>query len=320
MPKRHKPRKGSLQFWPRSRAENVLPSVNWNPLYENAKSGQKILGFLGYKAGMLRVLVHDLTQNSMTKNKEMIIPATVIECPPLKVYSIRFYKNSNVATEVVVSTDKELKGRVTVPEEIKMNRLDEIEKNLEHYNDIKLILYPNLNNSSIKKTQDIVEIALQGTLKEKFEFAKSLIGKELNVSDVFSAGQLADLHAVTKGFGLQGTIKRLGISKRAHKSEKGVRKPGNLGPWKPSKVRFFAPQAGQTGFFTRLVYNIKIMKIGSGTSLNKRFHRYGIIKNNYIIVKGSVQGPAKRPVLFTIPLRASKKTIKKNYEILKILD
>jgi large subunit ribosomal protein L3 len=320
MPKIHKPRKGSLQFWPRSRAKGILPSANWTFLCKKATHEPKLLGFFGYKVGMLRVLARDLTPHSLTKNKEIVIPATVLECPPLKLFSIRFYKQGKVAKEVVVSNEKELKKILKVPKQVDVKKLGEIEKNLDAYDDLMLIFYSNIRKTGIKKTPDLTELALAGTIKEKFEFAKSMIGRELNVQDIFKPGQLVDLHAVTKSKGLQGPLKRFGISKRQHKSEKGVRRPGNLGPWTPSRVRFYAPQAGQLGFFTRIIYNSKILNIATENINPKEgFHNYGLVRNPCLIVKGSVQGPAKRPVLFTIPARASKKILKQNFEIVKIL-
>jgi large subunit ribosomal protein L3 len=320
MPKRHKPRKGSLQFWPRSRAKEILPSVNWIFLYGKATHEHKVLGFFGYKVGMLRLLARDLTPHSLTKNKEIIIPATVLECPPLKLFSIRFYKQGKVAKEVVVSNEKELKKILKVPKQVDIKKLDDIGKNLDNYDDLMLVLYSNIRKTSIKKTPDLAEIALAGTIKEKIDFAKNMIGKELNVQDIFKPGQLVDLHAVTKGKGFQGPLKRFGIGKRQHKSEKGLRRPGTLGPWTPSRVRFYAPQAGQLGFFTRIIYNTKILNIATEKINPKEgFHNYGLVRNPYLIVKGSVQGPAKRPVLFTIPARPSKKILKENFEIIKIL-
>lgn len=320
MPKQHKPRKGSLQFWPRSRAKEILPSINWVALVKKAKPGQKLLGFFGYKVGMLRIFARDLTPHSLTKNKEIVIPATVLECPPLKLFSIKFHKNKMVATEAIVSNDKDLKKTAKVPKQIDAKKLEEVEKNLDKYEDLTLILYSNIKKTNIKKTPDMAEIALQGTIKEKFEFARNLIGKELNVQDIFNSGQLVDIHAVTKGKGFQGPMKRFGIGKRQHKSEKGVRRPGTLGPWTPSKVRFYAPQAGQLGFFNRIIYNSKILKIANEEINPKEgFHNYGLVKNPCLIIKGSVQGPAKRPVFFTIPARASKKTLRENFEIIKFL-
>jgi len=99
-----RPRRGSLQYWPRKRAEKILPSVNWKGI-EKANSDKKLLGFIGYKVGMKSLFVRDNTNNSMTKGKRITLPGTIIECPPLKIYSIRFYKNSQVVSDVVSEGD-----------------------------------------------------------------------------------------------------------------------------------------------------------------------------------------------------------------------
>jgi len=76
------------------------------------KSGGGLMGFVGYKVGMVSVWARDNTEHSLTKNKGVALPATVIECPPMKIYSVRFYKNNKVVKDVVVSNDKNLKKRV----------------------------------------------------------------------------------------------------------------------------------------------------------------------------------------------------------------
>ena len=121
---------------------------------------------------------------------------------------------------------------------------------------------------------------------------------------------------MTKGQGLQGPVKRFGITLKSHKSEKGRRRPGSLGPWHPARVTFRAPQAGQLGMFTRIVYNSKIIDMGKSADKPLRnIKNYGDVNTDYIIMKGSVQGPAKRQLLITSPLRETKKQSKKNYEL-----
>lgn len=321
MPKTNKPRAGSLQFWPRSRAKSILPSVNWIAL-QKASEGKGLLGFVGYKVGMMRVLVRDLTPNSMTKNKQIILPVSIIECPPMKIFSVRLYKNNNLETEILAENiDKEVKKRLKLPKK-PVRKIDEIEKDLQNYDDIRIVVFTLVKRTSIKKTPDIAEIALNGSIQEKFDLAKQFLGKEISINDVFSKNQLVDIRAVTKGKGIQGPVKRMGIAFRQHKSEKGVRKAGSLGPWKPSRLTFRAPLMGQMGFFTRVQYNNRILDILNPSSdINPKsgFLNYGIIKNNYIIVKGSVQGPAKRVVLVTSALRPFKRVSKENFEIVSRL-
>ncbi len=311
MPTRKSPRKGSLQFWPRKRAAKFLPSVNWDAI----DSGKNLKGFICYKAGMVSVAVKDNTPNSMTKGKEIVIPATILECPPLKIFSVRFYKNNKVMTEVLAQNlDKELKKKVKLPKKNE-KKIDEIKE----YDDVRIIAYSEVKKTGIKKKPDLIEIGLKGSLEEKINYIKEKLGKEISVLDIFSAGQLVDIRGLTKGKGFSGPVKRFGIHLKFHKSEKGRRKPGNVGPWHPARVTFRVPMAGQLGMFTRVSYNKKILEIGNFKDKEiKNLKNFGDIKTEYIIVKGSVQGPAKRQLIITAPLRESKKTKKHEFEVIEL--
>lgn len=319
MPKIHKPRAGSLQFWPRKKAIKILPSVNWNPLQ---KKYSGLLGFIGYKAGMIRVLARDLTPDSLTKNKQIIVPSTIVECPPMKILAVRFYKNNKVALDILNETlDKELKKKIKLPKEkIKISeKIAKIEKRINEFTDIHVIVY-TVPKGTFKKTPDIAEIGLGGSISEKLEFVKKHTGKEIMVEDFFEKINLADVRGLTKGHGLAGPVKRFKIGLRQHKSEKGRRRPGSLGPWTPSRVTFRAPMAGQYGLFNRIKYNSKILRFGSAKDMEKyEFPRYGKIKTGYVLIKGSIQGPSKRQLLFTPPLRETKSAAKENFEILNLL-
>jgi len=316
----HKSRAGSLQFWPRKRAAKLLPSVNWHAL-EEGRTG--LLGVICYKAGMARVLVRDLTPESMTKGKQIIIPATLLECPPMKIVSVRFYKNKRVATEILADlSDKLLKKKLKLPKPGRKKAsamLSEIEPRLNEFDDIRILVYSMARLAGKKKSPDLAEIGIAGALSDKFSFVKEKIDKDINFSDVFAQGVLIDARGLTKGYGLQGPLQRFGLHLRQHKSEKGLRRPGTLGPWTPSRVTFRVPMAGQLGFFTRETWNLKIMDIGSAEKISLVFPGYGKIKTNYAIIKGSVQGPAKRQLLLTAPLRPIKQIAKKNYELIEVL-
>lgn len=310
------PRKGSLQFWPRKRVNKFLPSVNWKAI----DSGKNIKGFIGYKAGMFSVEVKDLTPNSMTKDKKIIVPSTIIECPPMKIFSIRFYKYGKVAKEVLAEhIDKELKKKVKLPKESK-NNIENIK--LGDYDNISVIAYSQVKKTNIKKTPDMTEIGLKGNIEEKLNFVKAHLNKDISIADVFSQGELIDVRGLTTGKGLVGPVKRFGITLKSHKSEKGVRRPGSLGPWHPARVTFKAPMAGQMGMFTRVHYNQKILSLVKSEEAEKQLKgikNYGDVKTDYIILYGSVQGPAKRQILITTPLRPTKEQGKKVFEFLEVL-
>jgi large subunit ribosomal protein L3 len=308
MPTRKSPRKGSLQFWPRKRASKFLPRVNWDAI----NSAKNIKGFICYKIGMASAYVRDNTPNSMTKGKKISIPITILECPPLKIFSVRFYKKGGVVREVFgENLEKELKRKVKIPKK-SGRKLEEIK---EEYDDVRIICYSQVKKTGMKKTPDLIEIGLKGDFQEKINFIKENLGKEILISDAFEKGELVDLRGLTKGKGLVGPVKRFGITLKQHKSEKGRRRPGSLGPWHPARVTFRAPQAGQLGMFSRIVYNNKIIDIGKSKKLKEGLRN---IKTDYILVKGSIQGPPKRQLLITAPLRETKKQIKKNYELIDI--
>lgn len=315
MPAPKRPRRGSLQFYPRKRAAKVLPSVNWSTISSD-KPG--LLGFIAYKVGMATAIVKDTTDKSMTFGKKIALPVTILEAPNMKIFSVRFYKNSKPMKDFIVSNDKELKRILKTPKQI--SHLDKIPDN---YDDIRIIVYSIPKQTSIKKTPDIIELAIQSpNIKSKLEFVKNLLNKEITLSDL-SATTLFDARAITKGKGLQGPVKRFGLKLKQHKSEKGVRRPGSLGPWHPPRVTFMAPLAGQMGLFSRINYNLKLITSGNiklkDINPKSGFNHYGNIKSSYFILKGSVQGPAKRQVLLTPSFRPTKFQAKKKYEFIELI-
>lgn len=315
MPSSKRPRKGSLQYWPRKRADKFLPNVNWNVIGNSKKT---IKGLIAYKAGMASAYVKDETPDSMTKGKKIIVPITILECPPMKILSVRLYKNGIVYSEILnENLDKELKRKLKLPK-AKSKNIDEIKG--ENYEDIRVIVYSAVKKSGLKKTPDICEIGLSGTKEEKLSYVKENLNKDISPTDVFEKGQLIDVRGLTKGKGLVGPVKRYGITLKAHKSEKGVRRPGSLGPWHPARVTYMAPLAGQLGMFTRAVYNNKVIQMGKSEDLAqlKNIKNYGNVSTNYILVYGSVQGAAKRQLVLTQPLRITKKQLKKNYELIEL--
>ncbi len=310
------PRKGSLQFWPRKRASKFLPSVNWNAI----DSEKKLKGFICYKAGMASAYVKDDTPNSMTKGKKIIVPVTILECPSMKILSVRFYRDGKVSNEILAENiDKELRKKIKLPK-AKGKKIEDV----KDFEDVRIICYSEVKKTGIKKTPDLTEIGLSGDNESKINFVKEHLGKEMPITSFFEKGQLIDLRGLTKGKGLVGPLKRFGLTLKSHKSEKGRRKPGSLGPWHPARVTFRAPLAGQLGMFTRVNYNCKIIKLGKITEENinpkSGWKNYGNINTDYIILEGSVPGPAKRQLLLTLPLRATKKQVRKKHEFVRLLE
>merc|ERR1711939_844170 len=91
---------------------------------------------------------------------------------------------------------------------------------------------------------------------------------------------------------------------------KGLRKVACIGAWHPSHVQWTVARAGQDGYHHRTSTNHKVYRIGKGDDegnaatefdVSKKqitpmggFVRYGEVKNDFVILKGSVPGVKKR--------------------------
>lgn len=310
MSKAHRPRAGSMQYWPRKRAKRVYARVKSWP---KAKE-PKLLGFAGYKAGMTHVTFTDNRRNSLTKGETIQWPVTIIECPPLKIASIRFYKKTycglNLSSEIFGKADKELGRKIPIPKKTNEEKLAKIKP--EEYRDIRVLAYTQPKLTGIgKKKPELFEIALGGNLQDKFNYAKENLGNEIKIENIFKNGDLVDIHAITKGKGYQGPVKRFGVSLRSHKSEKTKRGPASLGAWcSQGHTMYRVAHAGQMGYHKRTEYNKKILKIENDVKkINPKggFMHYGDVKNSYILLKGSIAGPANRIIRFNTALRPNRK-------------
>ena len=314
---KHHPRRGSMQFWPRKRTKHSLARIrSW------ANEGKaKPLGFIGYKAGMIHLIVADNRPKSLTKGEKIAMPTTIIDCPPMLVIGASFYKKSisgsKKSTSVIAQKlSKELKKKLPIPKKA-MKKIDEI----KDFDDVRLLVHsqPKLASTGTKKPK-LLEIALGGNNEEKLNYVKEILGKEISVKDAFENGVLTDVHGVTKGKGFQGTVKRYGVQIKQHKSEKTKRGIGNLGAWTPKRVDYRVPQPGKMGYHLRTEYNKQIVKMGddgSEVTPSSGLKKYGLVKNNYLLLKGSVIGPNRRAVVLTQAIRPSKKIVKDAFEVVQ---
>ncbi|MBS3106328.1 50S ribosomal protein L3 [Candidatus Woesearchaeota archaeon] len=307
MAKRKNPRHGSMQFWPRVRANREHARVrSWG-------LGTGLLGFAGYKVGMTHLKITDNKPTSMTKGQDIFMPATIIECPPMKAIGIRFYHDlpygpQPVSQVLAESLDKELARAIALPKK-------QHGKEPSEFDDLTLIVQTQPKLTGIgKKKPEVFELGLGGKKEEKLALAKQKLGQDISVQDVFKPGEQLDAHVVTKGKGYQGPVKRFGVTLRAHKSEKSVRQPGSLGGWSgQGHVMYRVAHAGHMGYHQRTEYNKWLLKIGTSpadAAQKGGWVHYGIIRNPFLVVKGSVGGPQKRLVKLSKALRPDKLTPK----------
>jgi large subunit ribosomal protein L3 len=275
-----------------------------------------LLAFAGFKAGMTYAIALDNREGSLTYGKEIVVSMTVLETPPMLACALRAYKKTYEGLQTLSEAwmekpPKDFERIISVPEKFSTEEgLKKIEANLDKVADLRLLLATQPRNSKRpKKAPDIVEVKIGGgSMKDRFEYGKKLIGSEVKASDVIKEGQAVDAVGITKGKGIQGPVKRWGIRRKIHKARKTVRQVGSIGGWTPHYVMYSVPRAGQMGFHQRTEYNKLIMKVGNnGSEITPKggFLRYGVINSDYIAVKGSVPGTRNRLILLRHSARIS---------------
>ncbi|GAM25428.1 hypothetical protein SAMD00019534_086030 [Acytostelium subglobosum LB1] len=182
---------------------------------------------------------------------------------------------------------------------------------------IRVIAHTQVNKLNLgQKKAQVIEIQVNGgTVAEKVAWAVQHFEKTITVDSIFEENEMIDVIGVTKGKGFNGVIKRWGVRKLPRKTHKGLRKVACIGAWHPSRVSTTVPRAGQLGYHHRVETNKKIYRIGEaqpekGALLptgatafditNKTitpmggFVNYGLVKFQFLMVKGCVAGPRKR--------------------------
>jgi large subunit ribosomal protein L3 len=318
MARHHQPRKGSVAFSPRKRSAKETPRIKSWPMANEAK----LLGLAGYKVGMTHVMMVDNTKNSPTEGMEISTPVTILEVPPICVMGIRAYENTSrglkaMGDVLADNLNEELSRKISLPKEYKKEAaIEKMKENLEHVAEIRVLVNTNPKVTSVpKKKPEIFECGVGGkTPEEQLNFAIDLLGKEVSAKEIMDDGEFVDSIAVTKGKGFQGPVKRWGIRIQYGKAARSskARHVGSIGPWTPSRTMWTVAQAGQMGYHKRTEYNKKILKIGEASeaeSVNPKggFVKYGLVKNDYIIIKGSVPGPSKRLIILRKAIRSNGK-------------
>jgi large subunit ribosomal protein L3 len=280
-----------------------------------------LLGFAGYKVTNLNVLSVDDREKTPNYGKNLMNSSTLIATPPLKIIGIRAYAETAYGKNAIFDAfakdnDKYLSKKASF--KYKEGKLDEINAHIDKIKHVVAIVssYPATASLSQKKPF-VWEIPIGGKdTKTKIDYVVSNFGKQVNIKDVFETGQFIDISAITRGKGIEGPITRFGVKRKQHKSRKSVRALGTLGPISPAVVTYTVPRQGQRGFHQRTEYNKRILIISNSEKDNDfkinpdgGFEHFGMIKYDYIIVKGSVPGVPKRLVKMRFPIRTVGKKI-----------
>ncbi|CAI5465449.1 unnamed protein product [Closterium sp. Yama58-4] len=191
---------------------------------------------------------------------------------------------------------------------------EELERMKKHASIIRVMAHTEVHKlKGIKqKKSHLMEIQINGgTIEEKVDWGYKLFEKAVPVDAVFRKDEMIDVIAITKGHGNEGVVHRWGVTRLPRKTHRGLRKVACIGAWHPARVPYTVARAGQNGYHHRTELNKKIYKIGKkGDESHKAsteydrtdkeitpmggFAQYGIVNEDYIMIKGCCPGVRKR--------------------------
>ena len=208
-------------------------------------------------------------------------------------------------------------------EQVNPNREREVNRIKKYCTSVRILAHTQIKKIKIgQKKAHLMEIQINGgSIAEKVDFALSLFEQPVPISKVFRKDEMIDTISVSKGHGYEGVTTRWGTTRLPRKTHKGLRKVACIGAWHPSRVKFSVPRAGQFGYYHRTEINKKIYRLASNTTdengkvVEARknaateyditdkpitpmggFPRFGIVREDWIMLKGSVTGPVKRVI------------------------
>lgn len=290
---------------------------------------------MGYKAGMTHI-VRDLDKvGSKMHKKEIVEAVTVLETPPMVVVGLVGYMNTPKGLKAVTTVwaehlGEEMRRRFYKNWYHSKNKAftkyvkkyaadngpisDSLDRIKKYANIIRVIAHTQIRKISIgQKRAHVMEIQVNGgSISDKVDWAYSHFEKSVPISSVFSQDELIDTISITKGKGFEGVTTRWGTRMLPRKTNKGLRKVACIGAWHPSRVMYSVPRAGQNGFHHRTETNKKIYRIATGSNetsastefdLTKKsitpmggFPHYGIVNEDFILIKGCCPGVKKRVI------------------------
>jgi large subunit ribosomal protein L3 len=263
------------------------------------------------------------------RGREVEVPATIIDCPPLIVCGIRAYAETPYGLKCIhevwsKSLNKDLSRSFPLPSDAKSEeKLAKLEKDLNSANRIRLLVHTQPRLASVSSKKPVVtEVEVGGSsIPDRFKYARNTLGKEIRIRDIFKEGNVIDVIAVSKGKGYQGPVKKWNVKVLQKKSRKTVRGVGTLGPISPHSVMYTVPRAGQMGYHHRVEFNKRILKLGDrGEEITASggINRYGIVKGDYLLLQGSVPGEVRRLIKLRQPIRSHQRAPEAAPQILSI--
>jgi large subunit ribosomal protein L3 len=275
----------------------------------------KILAHCGFKAGCVQVVSIDDREKVPNAGKQLVSLGTVLVTPPVIILGIRGYSKDHDGRHAefdVYAEDipKSISKEITLVNK-QENALENAEKRLKRIKEIFAIVAVSPRAAGLEQKKPYVfEASVSGgDIQKQFTHVKEVLGKEIKIDQIFETGATVDVAAITKGKGWQGVIQRWGVKKKQHKSRKTVREVGSLGPISPQSIMYTVPRAGQMGFHQRVEYDKRIMVMGNSNDKQIKinpdggFKHFGLVKGDFIILKGSVPGTYRRLIKLRSQIR-----------------
>lgn len=292
-----------------------------------------LTAFMGFKAGMTHIMRDVDKPGSKLHKKETCEAVTLVETPPMIVVGVTGYcatanglKNLNTVWAEHLSDEvkrrfyktwfKSKKKAFTKYAKKHDNLAAELEELKKHCSVIRVLAHTQVRKVPQvgQKKAHIMEIQVNGgSVAEKVDFAYKYFEKAIPVDAVFQKDEMIDCIGVSRGRGFNGVVTRWGVSRLPRKTHRGLRKVACIGSWHPARVGYTVPRTGQMGYHHRTELNKKIYKIGKQGEVSHQgitdfdqtekginpmggFSHYGLIKEDYLMIKGAVVGPRKRVI------------------------
>lgn len=318
--KRTKHHRGRIRSFPRDTVDGKTPC--------------HLTAFIGYKAGMTHVVREIERPGSKLHKKEAVEAVSILETPPMMIVGVvgyvetpnglrtlttvwaghlsddvkrRFYKNWYRSKRKAFT--KYAKKYAEKPQDIE----SEIKRIKDYCQVVRVLAHTQVRKLKLRqKVAHIMEIQINGgaDVASKVDFAKDLFEKEVEVDKVFTEGEVIDVCGVSRGRGYEGVVARWGVTRLPRKTHRGLRKVACIGAWHPARVKWTVARAGQNGYHHRTEMNRRILRIGhkgdtksascdadlteKGITPVGGFPHYGEINEDWLMLKGCVQGSKKR--------------------------
>lgn len=199
------------------------------------------IGLVGKKCGMSRVFTPEGRS----------IPVTLIEATPNRVTHVKTDETDGYsAVQVTVGTRR-------------ASLLTKAQKG-------------NFAKANVEPGNGLWEFRIDADEVEKYS-----VGGEINVADVFAAGQIVDVAGISKGKGFAGAIKRHHFRSQdaTHGNSLSHRAPGSIGQNQtPGRVFPGKKMAGHLGAVKRTQQGLEIVRVD--------------VERHLLVIKGAVPGAA----------------------------